>query len=102
MRTSQLPLPGRQQLTAAVRRRDWPHDLSACKWKSLASPFALLLKERPGCADGQGESHAGAIRQPFPDVCMCLSMVWYLTDTDSESGGTWIVRRDHFATANMA
>ena len=71
-------LPGRQQLTAAVRRRDWPHDLSACKWKSLASPFASLLKERAGYADGQGESHAGAIRQPFPDVCMCLSMVWYL------------------------
>ena len=23
---------------------------------------------------------------------MCLSMVWYLQDTDSESGGTWIVR----------
>lgn len=50
---------------------DWPHDLSAY---------------------GQGENNGGAVRQPFPDICMCLSMVWYLQDTDSESGGTWIVR----------
>lgn len=50
--------------------QDWPHDLG-------------------GYANGgQAQQHAGAIRQPFPDVCMALSMVWYLTDTDSESGGT--------------
>jgi hypothetical protein len=36
---------------------DWPHDLS----------------ERGKHAQG------GPIRQPFPDVCMCLSMVWNKT-----------------------
>jgi hypothetical protein len=39
-------------------------------------------------AYGQGKGNGGAIRQPFPDLCMCLSMVWFLGDTDSESGGT--------------
>ena len=28
--------------------------------------------------------HSGAIAQPFPDVCMALSTVWYLDDA-SES-----------------
>ena len=37
---------------------------------------------------GEEHKHAGAIRQPFPDMCMALSMVWYLTPTDASSGGT--------------
>ena len=41
---------------------DWPHDLSAY-----------------GAADPG--RNAGCIRQPFPDVCMCLSMVWYMVRT---------------------
>ena len=53
---------------------DWPHDLTAY---------------------GQGGAHSGAVGQPFPDVCMCLSMVWFLTDAGSESGGTWIVPGSH-------
>ena len=40
-------------------------------------------------------SHIGSIRkrlgQPFPDLPMCLSCVWYLTDVDARSGGTWVV-----------
>lgn len=58
---------------------DWPHDLSSY---------------------GQGARHAGAIAQPFPPVCMCLTMVWYLTDTDSESGGTWVVPSSHVDLRN--
>eukprot|EP01051_Picozoa_sp_SAG22_P002258 SAG22_NODE_99_length_20560_cov_128.669029_23_plen_1058_part_00 len=45
---------------------DWPHD--------------------PGSG-----GHVGAVSQPAPDVCMSLSTVWYLTDVDAESGGTWAV-----------
>lgn len=62
------PLASLTLARAPCRHTDWPHDLSAY---------------------GQGENNGGAVRQPFPDVCMCLSMVWYLQDTDSESGGTW-------------
>ena len=49
---------------------DWPHDLSA------------YGSEDP-------EQNVGCIRQPFPDVAMCLVMIWYLTDVDENSGGTW-------------
>ena len=63
--------------------------------------------------------NAGCVRQPFPDVCMCaamgsrevaeaiftlcralphhvavrrcLTMIWYLTDGNERTGGTWIV-----------
>ena len=31
------------------------------------------------------------IRQPFPDVCMALTMIWYLTDGNERTGATWIV-----------
>eukprot|EP01050_Picozoa_sp_SAG11_P027661 SAG11_NODE_7095_length_1194_cov_1.577169_1_plen_287_part_01 len=41
---------------------DWPHDME--------------------------KGSSGNIRQPFPDVCMALSMVWYLTDVGPDSGGT--------------
>ena len=55
---------------------DWPHDLSAY---------------------GRNDPHqnAGCIRQPFPDVTMCLVMIWYLTDVDENSGGTWVVPGSH-------
>ena len=55
---------------------DWPHDLSAY-----------------GAGDAQ--TNAGCIRQPFPDVPMCLVMIWYLTDVDEDSGGTWVVPGSH-------
>ena len=55
---------------------DWPHDLSAYG------------------AD-QPLQNAGCIRQPFPDVAMCLVMIWYLTDVDADSGATWVVPGSH-------
>ncbi len=55
---------------------DWPHDLSAY-----------------GRADPN--VNAGCVRQPFPDVTLCLVMIWYLTDVDADSGGTWVVPGSH-------
>lgn len=55
---------------------DWPHDLSA---------YAM--------DDPNG--NVGCIRQPFPDVALCLVMIWYLTDVDEDSGGTWVVPGSH-------
>ena len=57
---------------------DWPHDLS----------------------DRGGQAQGGPIRQPFPDVCMCLSMVWYMIDADSSSGGTFCLPGSHRDTRN--
>ena len=55
---------------------DWPHDTTAY---------------------GRGDPgrNIGCIRQPFPDVAMCLVMIWYLTDVDEDSGGTWVVPGSH-------
>ncbi len=59
---------------------DWPHDLTAYGPDS----------ERPW-------KHCGAVAQPFPDVCMCLSTIWYLgpEDVTPHNGGTWIVPGSH-------
>ncbi len=55
---------------------DWPHDLSAY-------------------GGDNPEYNVGCIRQPFPDVAMCLVMIWYLTDVDEDSAGTWVVPGSH-------
>lgn len=55
---------------------DWPHDLSAYGNKD---PY----------------HNVGCIRQPFPDLRMCLVMIWYLTEVDENSGGTWVVPGSH-------
>ena len=60
---------------------DWPHDLSAY---GAGDPF----------------QNVGCVRQPFPDLTMCLVMIWYLTDVDAESGGTWVVPGSHRDTRN--
>ena len=60
---------------------DWPHDLSAY-------------------GAGDAFQNVGCVRQPFPDVTMCLVMIWYLTDVDAESGGTWVVPGSHRDTRN--
>ncbi len=55
---------------------DWPHDLSAY-------------------GGNRADLNAGCIRQPFPDVAMCLVMIWYLTDVDQDSGATFVVPGSH-------
>ena len=88
---------------------DWPHDLSAYgagegnfeggqvifQWKNpdflLENPDFLLKNDDFTIL----QRNAGCIRQPFPDICMCLTMIHYLTDGDETSGGTWIVPGSH-------
>ena len=55
---------------------DWPHDLSA------------YGRDNP-------DENVGCVRQPFPDITMCLVMIWYMTDVDENSGGTWVVPGSH-------
>jgi ectoine hydroxylase-related dioxygenase (phytanoyl-CoA dioxygenase family) len=57
---------------------DWPHDLS----------------------DRGPHAQGGPIRQPFPDVCMSLSMVWYMVDVGPDSGATYCVPGSHRDTRN--
>lgn len=47
---------------------------------------------RFGVQKGSIKKQAGV---PFPDVCMCLSAVWMLTDTCPSSGGTFVVPFSH-------
>lgn len=60
---------------------DWPHDLSA------------YGRDNPSL-------NVGCIRQPFPDVTMCLVMIWNLTDVGETSAGTWVVPGSHRETRN--
>tara|TARA_B100001063_G_C16776752_1_gene566139 strand:- start:5713 stop:6840 length:1128 start_codon:yes stop_codon:yes gene_type:complete len=55
---------------------DWPHD-----------PWAY--------GSGDKEENIGCIRQPYPNITMCLVMIWFLTDVDHKNGGTWIVPKSH-------
>ena len=57
------PLPADAPL---LPRQDWPHD--------------------PGSG-----SHVGAVTQPYPDLCLSLSTVFYLSPVDAQRGGTWAV-----------
>ena len=77
--------PAQQPISAEQLRRrgwhsDWPHDLTAY-----------------GPSDEQPWKHCGAVAQPFPDVCMALSTVWYLgpEDVTPFNGGTWVVPGSH-------
>lgn len=78
-RPAKKPL-SEQQLKHRGWHSDWPHDLSAYGPNS----------EHPW-------KHCGAVAQPFPDVCMALSTVWYLgpEDVTPFNGGTWIVPGSH-------
>jgi len=55
---------------------DWPHDPSAY-------------------GGNNPDENIGCFRQPFPDITVCLVMMWYLTDVDENSGGTWVVPCSH-------
>lgn len=39
--------------------------------------------------------HCGAVRQPFPDVALCLSTIWLLSRSGPDCGGTFIVPGSH-------
>jgi len=81
---SSHPWPDRpldeKQLRARGWHSDWPHDLTAY----IPNPDDPWI-------------HCGAIAQPFPDLCMCLSTVWYLgpEDVTPFNGGTWVVPGSH-------
>ena len=55
---------------------DWPHD-----------PWAYG-------ASNENEN-LGALRLPFPDLTFGLVMLWFLTDVDENSGGTFIIPKSH-------
>ncbi len=55
---------------------DWPHDPSAY-------------------GGGNPNENIGFIRQPFPDVIMCVVIIFYLNDVDEKSGGTWVIPGSH-------
>ncbi|MEE2658296.1 MAG: phytanoyl-CoA dioxygenase family protein [Candidatus Latescibacterota bacterium] len=70
----------KEQLLRRGWHSDWPHDLTAY-----------------GPSSEEPWKHCGAIAQPFPDVCMALSTVWYLgpEDVTPHNGGTWVVPGSH-------
>ena len=70
------PVSRRGRPEARGWHTDWPHDLSAY-------------------GNRDAGRNAGCIRLPFPDIPMCLVMIWYLTDVDASSGGTWVVPGSH-------
>jgi len=69
-----------EQLKRRGWHSDWPHDLTAY-----------------GPSSEEPWKHCGAVAQPFPDVCMALSTVWYLgpEDVTPYNGGTWVVPGSH-------
>ncbi|HCV00309.1 MAG TPA: hypothetical protein DGL25_03825 [Dehalococcoidia bacterium] len=78
-RPAEQPLSD-EQLLHRSWHSDWPHDLTAY-----------------GPSSEEPWKHCGAVAQPFPDVCMALSSVWYLgpEDVTPFNGGTWIVPGSH-------
>ncbi len=74
-----------EQLLLRRWHSDWPHDLTAYGGSS----------EEPWY-------HSGAVAQPFPDVCMALSTIWYLgpEDVTPYNGGTWVVPGSHIDPRN--
>jgi ectoine hydroxylase-related dioxygenase (phytanoyl-CoA dioxygenase family) len=71
-----LPRLYKGPATARDWHTDWPHDPSAS-------------------GGGNSDENIGFIRQPFPDVTMCLVIIFYLNDVDEKSGGTWAVPGSH-------
>lgn len=71
-----LPRLYKGPITARDWHTDWPHDPSAS-------------------GGGNPDENIGFIRQPFPDVTMCLVIIFYLNDVDEKSGGTWAVPGSH-------
>jgi ectoine hydroxylase-related dioxygenase (phytanoyl-CoA dioxygenase family) len=78
-RPAEQPL-SEEQLRRRSWHSDWPHDLTAY-----------------GPSSEEPWKHCGVVAQPFPNVCMALSTVWYLgpEDVTPFNGGTWIVPGSH-------
>ena len=73
-----LGLPRIYKAPASARdwHTDWPHDPSAY-------------------GGDNPDENIGFMRQPYPDIVMCLVMIWYFSDVDEKSGGTWAVPGSH-------
>ena len=78
LRNDHLGLPRIDHGPATARdwHTDWPHDPSAY-------------------GGGNPNENIGFIRRPFPDITMCLVMVWYFNDVNDQTGGTWVVPKSH-------
>ena len=70
-RPAERPIPDEQRQRRGWHS-DWPHDLTAY-----------------GPNEEHPWKHCGAVAQPFPDVCMALSTIWYLgpEDVTPHNGG---------------
>ena len=71
-----MPRLYRGPILARDWHTDWPHDPSAS-------------------GGSNPNENIGFIRQPFPDVTMCLVIIFYLNDVDEKSGGTWAIPGSH-------
>ena len=78
IQTDNLGLPRiyKGPVTARDWHTDWPHDPSANGGKDP-------------------NENIGYIRPPYPDITMCLVVVWYFNDVDENSGGTFAVPGSH-------
>ena len=81
---------GPPEIRGELRREyhtDWPHDME----KGSAGSERLLSQssDRRVFVTPSSPVVASDIRQPFPDICMALSCVWYMSDVDEAAGGTF-------------
>ncbi len=78
LRNDHLGLPRIDYGPATARdwHTDWPHDPSAY-------------------GGDNPDENIGFVRRPFPDITMCLVMVWYFNDVNDQTGGTWVVPKSH-------
>lgn len=78
IRNDLLGLPRIDKGSSNVRdwHTDWPHDPSAY-------------------GGNNPNENVGFVRSPYPDVTMCLVMIWYFNDVNKDSGGTWVVPGSH-------
>eukprot|EP01051_Picozoa_sp_SAG22_P002282 SAG22_NODE_100_length_20558_cov_10.189305_17_plen_412_part_00 len=84
--------------------REWHTDVSccrlipACACGSFGPSFAEMKKLFGGGQwphDLSLDGSAGAVRQPFPDVPLCIVCIWYMSDITPDSGATWVVPGAH-------
>ncbi len=94
---------------------DWPHDLNGYGGDNAERNAGAVRQPFPGAQllaaflqpQNRSRPHTASKavlsclwRRGSADICMCLSMVWYLSDTGVESGGTWCVPGSHRSALN--